>query len=39
MKFESRGILVHPEDLTMDWLNKMSAAGLNSLGLHPVGGN
>lgn len=39
MKFATRGILVHPEDLTMDWLERMSAAGLNSLGLHPVGGN
>lgn len=39
MKFSTRGILVHPEDLTLDWLDWMSAANLNALGLHPVGGN
>jgi len=33
-----RGILLHPEELTLDWLDKMQAAGLDTLGLHPVGG-
>lgn len=39
MKFTTRGIIVHPEDLTLDWLDRMSAANLNALGLHPVGGS
>ena len=34
----ARGILVHPEELTLPWLDQMAAAGLNTLGLHPVGG-
>ena len=38
MRFITRGILVHPEELTSDWLNMMSAHRLNALGLHPVGG-
>lgn len=33
-----RGILVHPEDLSADWIIRMEEAGLNNLGLHPVGG-
>lgn len=33
-----RGILVHPEELTLEWLDWMADAGLNTLGLHPVGG-
>jgi len=33
-----RGILVHPEELTKEWIDWMSEAGLNTLGLHPVGG-
>ena len=33
-----RGILVHPEDLTRDWISRMADARLNTLGLHPVGG-
>lgn len=38
MKFGTRGILVHPEELTPDWLDLMKENGLNALGLHPVGG-
>lgn len=38
MKVERRGILVHPEDLTLGWIDRMASAGLNTLGLHPVGG-
>lgn len=38
MKVRTREILVHPEDLTYDWLKWMSDAQLNTLGLHPVGG-
>ena len=34
-----RGILVHPEELTEAWLDGMREAGLNTLGLHPVGGS
>ena len=33
-----KGILVHPEELTLSWLDRMKDAGLNLLGLHPVGG-
>jgi len=33
-----RGIIVHPEDLTVQWLDWMEEANLNLLGLHPVGG-
>ena len=38
MILKNRGILVHPEDLTCDWIDRMCAAGLNVLGIHPVGG-
>lgn len=38
MKLNRRGIIVHPEDLTLDWIERMADAGLNTLGLHPVGG-
>ena len=38
MKLARRGILVHPEELTADWIARMARAGLNTLGLHPVGG-
>ena len=35
---KKRGILVHPEELNEDWILRMAEAGLNNLGLHPVGG-
>jgi len=38
VRIHERGILVHPEELTLDWLHRMAAAKLNTLGLHPVGG-
>lgn len=38
MPFHRRGIIVHPEELTLDWLDWMREAKLNTLGLHPVGG-
>lgn len=38
MAIHSRGILVHPQELTPRWLERMAAAGLNNLGLHPEGG-
>lgn len=38
MELKRRGIIVHPEDLTERWIDRMAAAGLNNLGLHPVGG-
>ena len=38
MRAEKRGILVHPEELTEEWIEGMHAAGLNVLGLHPAGG-
>lgn len=33
-----RGLIVHPQDLTRETIDRMAAAGLNTLGLHPVGG-
>lgn len=33
-----RGIIVHPGELTLSWLDWMQEAKLNTLGLHPVGG-
>lgn len=36
--FERRGILVHPEELDEIWLEDIHRAGINVLGLHPVGG-
>ncbi|MDO4739432.1 MAG: DUF4838 domain-containing protein [Eubacteriales bacterium] len=33
-----KGLIVHPEDLTIETIDRMAAAGLNTLGLHPVGG-
>ena len=38
MKLTRRGIIVHPEELTLAWLDRMAEARLNTLGLHPVGG-
>lgn len=38
MKLNRRGIIVHPEDLTLGWIDRMAGARLNTLGLHPVGG-
>lgn len=38
MKLIRRGILVHPEELTLGWIERMADAHLNTLGLHPAGG-
>lgn len=38
MQIKHRGIIVHPEELTAEWISKMADAGLDTLGLHPVGG-
>lgn len=38
MKRNCRGIIIHPEELRLDWLDRMADARLNTLGLHPVGG-
>lgn len=35
---ERRGIIVHPEELDSKWLDDIAQAGINVLGLHPVGG-
>lgn len=35
---ERRGILIHPEELDATWPERLQGAGLNVLGLHPVGG-
>ncbi|MBR2432541.1 MAG: DUF4838 domain-containing protein [Clostridia bacterium] len=31
-------ILIHPEELTEKWIDRMAAEGIDTLGLHPVGG-
>lgn len=36
---ERRGILVHPEELDDKWLDDISEADINVLGLHPTGGH
>ena len=33
-----KGLIMHPEDLTKNTIDRMAASGLNTLGLHPVGG-
>ena len=32
------GILIHPEELTRRWIDRMAEGGVNTLGLHPKGG-
>jgi len=32
-------ILIHPEELTKKWIDRMADAGISVLGLHPVGGD
>lgn len=34
----NRGMIVHPEELRRETIDRMADAGLNTLGLHPVGG-
>lgn len=36
--FINRGLLIHPEEYSESWLIELQQAGLNTLGLHPVGG-
>ena len=36
---ERRGIIIHPEDISPLWPQRLQEAGLNVLGLHPVGGS
>ncbi len=33
-----RGIVVHPDEMRVALIDRMAASGLNTLGLHPVGG-
>ncbi len=33
------GIIIHPEELDETWPDRLLDAGINTLGLHPVGGN
>lgn len=33
-----RGIIIHPEELEMSWLERLQDARINVLGLHPAGG-
>ncbi len=35
---QRRGIIIHPQELDNAWPERLSGAGLNVLGLHPVGG-
>ena len=32
------GILIHPDELTNAWIDRMANAGIDVLGIHPVGG-
>ena len=32
------GAIIHPDELNIRWLERAHAAGINVLGLHPVGG-
>ena len=32
-------LLIHPEELSREWVDRMAAQGIDILGLHPVGGN
>ncbi len=36
--FYSKGIIVHPDELTPGLPEQLAEAGINSLGIHPVGG-
>ena len=36
---ERRGIIIHAEDISPLWPQRLQEAGLNVLGLHPVGGS
>ena len=38
MHMERRGIIIHPEDISPLWPQRLHQAGINVLGLHPVGG-
>ncbi|MBQ2432811.1 MAG: hypothetical protein II266_00125, partial [Clostridia bacterium] len=31
-------LLIHPEELSEKWIDRMADAGIDVLGLHPVGG-
>lgn len=37
--FKRRGIVIHPEDLDATWPERLHAARLNTLGIHPAGGS
>ena len=31
-------MLIHPDELSEAWIDRLSRAGIDTLGLHPVGG-
>ncbi len=31
-------MIIHPEELSRRWIDKLAAAGVSTLGIHPVGG-
>jgi len=33
-----KGLLIHPSELSVKWIDRMKAAGVDTLGLHPEGG-
>ena len=33
-----KGILIHPDELTRQWIDRMADNGINTVGIHPVGG-
>ena len=34
-----KSLLIHPEELSSVWIDRLVAQGVDTLGLHPVGGN
>ena len=32
-----KGILIHPDELTRQWIDRMADNGINTVGIHPVG--
>ena len=32
------GMIIHPDELSRSWIDRLASAGVNTLGIHPVGG-
>ena len=33
-----RSMIIHPEELSFAWIDRLADAGIDTLGIHPVGG-